>query len=314
MVKFNPAQIVDSVKNFRFTPTVIKQYVFIVFGAFLIAAAFVLFVNPYNYTPGGVYGAGVAMNALFPFFEVGTWGLIFDVPLMVCAFIFLGGHLGFKTIVAALILPLFMNVLTYLIGSDPMLMLGGSINLSNDVLLACLFGGVIIGVGVGFILKSHATSGGTDIVAMMISKFAHMPVARALLIVDSVVVIFGLIVFGDWKLPLYSLVSIFVVTKVVDLILDGGSCDKLVFIISEKHDAIRRYILDDMSRGGTYIKASGMYTDTPKEVVFVVISRSEISQLHDFVHQVDAKAFMVVVNAHETMGDGFKTFQKKVGG
>lgn len=313
MPQFNLSTLIGSLKEFRLTPTLVKQYIYIVLGDFMIAAAYVLFVTPYNYTPGGVYGAGVAMNALFPIFEVGTWGLIFDVPLMLCAFIFLGGHLGLKTIIAALILPLIMNGLTYLIGSDPTLMFSGTINLSDDILLACLFGGVIMGVGVGFILKSHATSGGTDIVAMMISKFARMPVARALLIIDSFVVIFGLIVFGDWKLPLYSLVTIFVCTKVIDLMLDGGSGDKLVFILSDKHDRIRTYIIDDLSRGGTYIKASGMYTNAPKEMIFVVISRREISQFHDFVHQVDDKAFMVVLNAHETLGDGFKEFQKKVG-
>lgn len=314
MQKFNPSQILSSVKNFRLTPTLIKQYVFILLGDFLIAAAFVFFVNPYNYTPGGVYGAGVAMNALFPFFEVGTWGLIFDIPLLVLAFIFLGGHLGLKTIVAALVLPVIMNSMTYMVGSDPATMLSGAVNLSDDVLLACLFGGAIFGVGIGFILKSHATSGGTDIVAMLLSKFIHMPVARALLIIDSFVVIFGLIVFGDWKLPLYSLVTIFVCTKVIDLMLEGGSGDKLVFILSDKHDVIRRYILDDLSRGGTYIKSSGMYTNSPREMIFVVISRREISLLHDFVHQTDDKAFMVVLNAHETLGDGFKEFEKKVGG
>lgn len=292
----------------------IKQYVLIVFGAVLISAAFVLFVTPYNIVPGGVYGAGVALHYLFPYLQVGTWGLALDIPLMLTAFWLFGGKFGAKTVVAALILPVIMDTMTSLIGSDPKLMFGGAIDLSNDILLACIFGGVIMGAGMSMILKSRATSGGTDIVAMIVSRFAHIPIARALLIVDSFVVVFGLIVFGDWKVPLYSLVTIFVSTKVIDLVLEGGSGDKLVFILSSAHDDIKNYILDELSRGGTYIKSAGMYTNTPTEMVFVVISRRELPLLQDFVRRADADAFMVVVNAHETLGDGFKTFQEKIGG
>ncbi|MFI3286947.1 MAG: YitT family protein [Rikenellaceae bacterium] len=292
----------------------IKQYFYILLGSFLIAAAFVLFITPYQIVPGGVYGTGVALNFIFPSIEVGTWGLMLDVPLLIIAFIFLGGNLGVKTIVAAVSLPIIMNLLTYYIGSDPLLMLGGKINLTDDVLLSCLFGGVIMGVGAAFIFKSHATSGGTDIIGMLFSKMMHIPIARAMLIVDSLVIVFGLIVIGDWKVPLYSLVTLFVGLKMVDLILEGGSSDKLVFILSSENEKIRTFILDDLSRGGTYIKSHGMYTRQDKEMIFVVITRREIVRMQDFVHSVDPLAFMVVVNAHETLGDGFKAFEKKVGG
>ncbi len=292
----------------------IKQYFYILLGSFLIAAAFVLFITPYQIVPGGVYGTGVALNFIFPSIEVGTWGLMLDVPLLIIAFIFLGGNLGVKTIFAALTLPAIMNIMTYYVGSDPLVMLGGKINLMDDVLLACLFGGVIMGVGAAFIFKSHATSGGTDIIGMLFSKMMHIPIARAMLIVDSLVIVFGLIVIGDWKVPLYSLVTLFVGLKMVDLILEGGSSDKLVFILSSENEKIRTFIIDDLSRGGTYIKSHGMYTRNDKEMIFVVITRREIVRMQDFVHSVDPLAFMVVVNAHETLGDGFKAFEKKVGG
>ncbi len=292
----------------------IKQYFYILLGSFLIAAAFVLFITPYQIVPGGVYGTGVALNFIFPSIEVGTWGLMLDVPLLIIAFIFLGGNLGVKTIFAALTLPAIMNIMTYYVGSDPLVMLGGKINLMDDVLLACLFGGVIMGVGAAFIFKSHATSGGTDIIGMLFSKMMHIPIARAMLIVDSLVIVFGLIVIGDWKVPLYSLVTLFVSLKMVDLILEGGSSDKLVFILSSENEKIRTFIIDDLSRGGTYIKSHGMYTRNDKEMIFVVITRREIVRMQDFVHSVDPLAFMVVVNAHETLGDGFKAFEKKVGG
>lgn len=292
----------------------LKSYALIIFGAFLIAASFVLFITPYKIVPGGVYGAGVVFNYLFPSIQVGTWGLMMDVPLLILSFILFGKLFGGKTILAAVICPLFMDMMTYFIGSDPSLMFGGHIDLSNDVLLSCLFGGVILGTGVSLILKSRATSGGTDILAMILSRYSHIPISRALLIVDSLVVVFGLVVLGDWKVPLYSLVTIFVSTKVIDFVLEGGSGDKLIFILSDKHEAIRNFILDDLARGGTYIHSAGMYSNAPKNMIFVVVSRREMTLLQDCVRKADPLAFMIVVNAHETLGDGFKTFQDKIGG
>lgn len=291
----------------------IKQWIYIVVGAALIAVAFVLFITPYQIVPGGVYGAGVVLNYLFPALEVGTYGLMLDIPLLLTAFLVFGGKFGIKTIVAAILCPVIMDSLTYLIADkDPVTMLGGSINLSNDILLAALFGGVIMGVGLGLILKSRATSGGTDIVSMIVSRYAHIPISRAMLIVDSLVVLFGLVVFQDWLVPLYSLVTIFVCTKVIDFVIEGGSGDKLLFILSKENDAIRSFIITELERGGTFIKAAGMYTNAPKEMIFVVISRREMTLVEEFVHRCDPEAFMVVVNAHETLGDGFRRFEERV--
>ncbi len=288
----------------------IRQWLFVVVGAALLATAFVLFITPYRIVPGGVYGMGVVLNYLFPAIQVGTYGLSMDIPLLLIAFRLFGAKFGSKTIVAALLTPLFMDSMTYLIGSDPATMLGGKIDLSGDVLLSCIFGGILMGAGIGLIMKTHATSGGTDIVAMIVSRYLHLPISRSVLYVDSAVVIFGLVVLGDWKLPLYSLVTIFVSSRLIDYIVDGGSGDKLLFILSDKHADIRDYILSDLDRGGTYIKASGMYTGADKEMIFVVVSRREVSLMRDRIREIDPLAFMIVVDAHETLGEGFKTFEK----
>ncbi|WP_283390649.1 YitT family protein [Millionella massiliensis] len=288
----------------------IQQWLFVVVGAALLATAFVLFITPYRIVPGGVYGMGVVLNYLFPAIQVGTYGLSMDIPLLLIAFRLFGAKFGSKTIVAALLTPLFMDSMTYLIGSDPATMLGGKIDLSGDVLLSCIFGGILMGAGIGLIMKTHATSGGTDIVAMIVSRYLHLPISRSVLYVDSAVVIFGLVVLGDWKLPLYSLVTIFVSSRLIDYIVDGGSGDKLLFILSDKHADIRDYILSGLDRGGTYIKASGMYTGADKEMIFVVVSRREVSLMRDRIREIDPLAFMIVVDAHETLGEGFKTFEK----
>lgn len=286
------------------------QWTWVAVGSLLIAAAFVLFITPYRIVPGGVYGMGVVFNYLFPQIQVGTYGLMMDIPLLLVAFRIFGRKFGAKTVVAALLTPLFMNLFTNLVGgTDPHALWGGRVDLSGDVLLACIFGGVTLGAGMGLILKTHATSGGTDIVAMILSKYARMPISRALLMVDCSVVIFGLVALGSWMLPLYSLVTIFVATRVVDYVVDGGGGDKLIFILSDRHEAIREFILHKLDRGGTYIRSAGMYTREPKEMVFVVVSRREVALIRDRVREVDPVAFMIVVDAHETLGEGFNTFE-----
>ncbi len=277
-------------------------------GSLILSAGFVLFMNPYRVVPGGVYGLGIVLHELFPGVQVGTFGLLFDIPLLLIGMKVFGRRFGGKTLIAALMIPLIMNIMTALVGNDPATMFSGRMDLSDDMFLVCIFGGLFIGTGMGLILKTHATSGGTDIIAMLLSRYARLPFSRGVLLADSAVVIVGMIVLGSWRLPLYSLVTIFVSTRMIDLIIDGPSYDKLLFIISEKQDEIKDFILTNMGRGGTYLPSTGMYTGTHREMIFLVVSRSEVSAVKARIKEIDPAAFVVVVNAHETYGDGFKPF------
>lgn len=288
-----------------------KSWIMIVLGCFIMSVGYVLFINPYYIVPGGVYGAGIVLHYLFPEIQVGTFGLMFDVPLLLIGIKFFGGMFGARTVVAALLTPLFMNTLTEIIGSDPSQIFGGRIDLSDDMLLACLFGAVLVGVGVGFIIKTRATTGGTDIIAMLLNKYTGMTFSRGLLIVDSCVVVFGIIVMGDWLIPLYSLITIFVITRLIDYVIDGASYDKLLLIISDKNAMLESFIMDEMGRGATYIKSSGMYTKKEREMIFLVVSRREVTAVQNKVREIDPEAFLVIVNAYETFGDGFKAFPDK---
>lgn len=288
---------------------IIISWAGVFFGSLLIAVAYVLFNTPYNITPGGVYGLGIVINHFFPDIMVGTIGLSLDIPLLITSFIIFGKGSGFKTIAAALVLPIIMNTLTVMVGgTDPALILNGNINLSNDILLASIFGGILTGIGLGIIVKSNATSGGTDVIGMIMTKYLKMPFSKSMLIVESCVVLSGLVVFGNWTLPLYSLISLFITSKLIDVMIDGTSTDKLLFIISDKHEVIKDFILNELDRGGTYLKASGMYTKSDKMVIFVVISRNQLPRMRDLIKEIDKGAFMTVVNAHEILGDGFKSF------
>lgn len=306
----NTGRIVAGLKSGR----VWMSWVTVAAGAFILAAGFVLFTNPYKIIPGGVYGLGRVLHYLVPSVQTGTFGLMLDIPLMITALMVFGSSFGAKTVFAALITPLFMNGLTNLLGEDPsdkLSFIGSHIDLSDNVLIAALFGGVLIGAGVGLIIRAGATSGGTDIISMLLVKYARMKFSGAMFIVESVIVVFGMAVTGDWKLPLYSLVAIFVSAKVIDYVIDGASYDKLLFIISGRNDELKRFILDDMERGATAIRSTGLYTGADREMIFVVVSRREITTVKEKIRQIDPDSFVVVVDAYETYGDGFKKLTKE---
>ena len=287
------------------------SWVLVTIGAFILAMGFVLFTNPYKIIPGGVYGLGRVLHHLIPSIQTGTFGLLFDVPLTITAILVFGRQFGAKTIYAALVTPVFMNAMTSFLGEDPadgISIISTQFNFSDNVFFAALCGGLLIGVGCGLILRAGATSGGTDIISMLIVKFAKTKFSSAMFLVESTIVIIGMIVLGDWKLPLYSLISIFVCARAIDYVLEGASYDKLLFIISEKKEELKNYILVDMERGGTYIKSSGMYTGNDRDMIFLVISRREIGAVKEKIRALDPMAFVVVVDAYETYGDGFKPF------
>lgn len=295
-----------------------KSWFMIFLGCTILAAGFVYFINPYNIVPGGVYGTSVVLHNLFPNIQVGTFGYMLDVPLMLLSIIIFGGGFGARTVVAALTTPGIMNIMTYLSYDDitkqsPATLLDGKIDLSNDIMLASICGAVLIGVGVGLVVRNQATTGGTDIVAMILQKYFKIKFSNGILLVDSMVVIFGIIVLQDWKLPLYSLITIYISTRLIDYVIDGASYDKLLFINTDgKHtDELRSLIINDIKRGGTYIKASGMYSGAEKEMIFLVVSRNQVVSVQNQIKKIDPRAFLVVVDAYDTYGEGFKPFPEE---
>jgi len=289
-------------------------YALIVIGSFILAAGFVFFINPYNIVPGGVYGIGIVVHhltkGLFSFWPtgipVGLFGLVLNVPLTIIGIKVLGPRFGVKTVIGFVLTSVFMDMLTMIVGeNDPL-------GLAGDVLMACVFGGVLIGFGLGLIFKSKATSGGSDIVAMIIAKYTRLPLGQLMIYVDSVIVLFGLVVFQDWKIPLYSWIVIFVTGKVIDITMQGVSYDKTLFIISKEFGQIRDKIINDLNRGGTYIPGKGMYNDADKTIIFTVLNRRELAILEEYIHQIDPKAFVTVVDANEILGEGFKSLRDKI--
>ena len=290
-------------KEKPFTKKWFLSYSFIIIGSFILATGFVLFITPYKIVPGGVYGISIVLHYLFGT-PVGIMALAFDIPLTILGVKILGPRFGFKTVLGFSLTAIFTDTLSYFWGSEPLV--------KGDALLSSIFGGVLLGIGIGLIFRAKATSGGSDIVAMMINKKTKIPLGLLMIYVDSLIVLFGLIVFRDWKIPLYSWIVIFITGKVIDIVLEGVSYDKSLFIISEKHEEIREKIISNLNRGGTYIDGKGMYNMADRKIIFTVVSRRELALLEEYIHQIDPNAFLTVLDAREILGEGFRSLQEKI--
>ncbi len=275
-----------------------KVYSLILLGTFIMSAGFVFFISPYKMAPGGVYGVAIILHHMLGL-PIGLVGLALDIPLTLIGIKILGPRFGVKTVVGFVSTSLWITLLENLWGYQALV--------DNAPLLSSIYGGALVGVGLGMVFKAKATSGGTDIIAMIVSKYTKLPVGQALIIIDSVIVLGGLVAFGDWMIPLLSWLVIFLTGKIIDAMVEGVGYEKSVMIISTKHELIRNKIIDDMKRGGTYLNGTGMYKGAEKKIIMTVVTRRELVLLKHFIGQIDSEAFVMVSDANEIMGDGFKS-------
>lgn len=310
----------------------LRDWAGILLGDAIMAAGFVFFINPYDIVPGGVYGASIVLHSLFPGVQVGTFGYCFDIPLLIISVLLLGSRLGSRTVVAALITPFIMNVLSSLAypteaalqALDPTLIAGGLLDMSQHLMLTTLIGSSLIGVGCGLVVNSGATTGGSDIIAMLIQKYLRIPFSTAILMVDGAVVFFGLLVFGfgvgtdaapgkdGCLLSFYSLLAIYVSSRVLARVIAGAKDDKLLFIISERPvPELEDFILNTLERSATIIKSRGLYTRQDKQMLFLVIHNKEVPGVKEVIRDADPRAFVVVTDAYDTFGEGWKQLPLK---
>ena len=286
------------------------NYALILAGSFIMATGYVFFITPYKIVPGGVYGISIVIHYLsagiFSFapagLPVGLMGLLLNIPLTILGIKVLGPRFGVKTILGFFITSFFIDFQTWIWGSEPLV--------ADDPLLSAIFGGVLIGFGLGLIFKSRATTGGSDILAMIASKYTKLPLGQLLIYIDSVIVLVALVAFRDWKIPLYSWLVIFISGKVIDTTLMGANYGKSLFIVSDKYEEIRQKIINDLGRGGTLLHASGIYEEGEKKVIFTNVSRRELILLEKFIKEIDKDAFLTVFEAKEIIGKGFKSLNE----
>ncbi len=276
----------------------IRDYLFILVGTAMMAVSINLIYDPMGMVTGGVTGIGIIIKYLtHKAFDVSVpvWltNIALNIPLFLAAFFLKGKSFIGRTLITTVSLTAFIYII-------PVVKL-----FENDYLLAAVFGGVIGGVGIGLVLATMSTTGGSDMFcALLHEKWKHYSIPQLLILVDGLIVFGGVAVFG-LKVTLYAAITIYITAKVSDNILEGLKFSKMAFIISEQHQSIANEILHTLNRGVSGLKIEGMYSSQERKMLFCVVSKKEMVEVLDIVYKNDAKAFVVVNDVREVMGEGF---------
>ena len=281
----------------------LSAYAQIVLGSLIAAAAYPLFLNDNSIAPGGLTGVAMILNHFFKFLPIGATSLALNVPLFLIGYRSSGPIFVFRCLVATVLFSVSIDLL----GELPFMQ-----TMTDDLLLASLFGGILLGIGLGLIQRGGATTGGTDMAARMVHKrFSFISVGMFLFALDLMVVVAAGIAFGQAEATLYAMINIYVCSKIIDVVIIGLTANKACFIISEKWERITERILKEMDRGVTQLKARGGYSMAEKPMVLAVIARNELPRLKDIVREEDDRAFVFVTQAHEALGEGFSEWSKE---
>ena len=272
----------------------------ITLGAEIYALAFDWFVAPNQIAMGGVTGLAQIVNALVPVLPVGVLSILVNVPLFLAGWRLLGGRLLVSSLYAMAVSSLAIDVIAWMHTFPPM-----------DPILATLYGGAGMGVGLGLVFSQGATTGGTDIIGKLLKlKFPWLPIGKLVMIPDMVVVILAAVVFGTVNAALYGLIQMYLLSKVMDMILYGWDTSRVAYIITDRWEETVQGLLD-MNRGVTLLQGKGAYTGAEKQVLLVAFRQREIVPIKRMLREIDPKAFFIVCDAHEILGEGFGDYQKE---
>ncbi|MFV0344353.1 MAG: YitT family protein [Anaerocolumna sp.] len=289
--------------NHKYIKSTFAHYLLILVGTVLIAASVNWVFEPLEMVTGGVTGLAIVVKKVTSFWiedGVPIWltNIILNVPLFIAAIIVRGKSFLKNTLFATVSL----TIALYLV--PPMQVV------FEDNILAALFGGVLGGVGMGLVFVVMASTGGTDLLAMIIHKYKpYYSVPQILIVIDSLIVIAGIISFGLMK-TLYAIIAVYITAKVSDGILEGLKFAKMAYIISDDYNEIAQDILIKLSRGVTGLSATGMYSNSEKKMLFCVVSKKEIVELTEIVTSIDPKAFIIICDAREVTGEGFREYRQ----
>lgn len=288
MVKFKTKRKIIKTKY------LIVQIIQIVVGTALVAGATSLFLLPNQLSAGGFSGIGTILYYLFKI-PLGTTTLILNIPLFIISLLKNGKHFFLNAITGTIGLSLFLNLFENL---KP---------LTTDRFLACIYGGIIAGIGTAIILKANASTGGTDLLTQIIKAYKpNVRISNLLVMLDTLIVATNVIFFRELEIGLYSAITIYIMGKMLDIFFEGIDFAKVMYIISPKNEEIAKKIGNEIKRGSTSLYGKGMYKKKDIEVLFCVASRNEVREIRKIVKEVDGNAFIVITNAREVFGEGFK--------
>jgi uncharacterized membrane-anchored protein YitT (DUF2179 family) len=274
-----------------------SDYLLITLGTFLQALAIRLFLVPGNLVNGGVAGLAQIINH-YTGIPIGVLILVGNIPLLILGWRHLGGRrFAIRTAFAVVTVSFFTDFLVLFLPKS---------GLSTDLVLNTLYGGVFSGIGYGLVYRGHGTSGGTDILARAITNWRNIPISQSYLITDSLIMFLGGLTYS-WRNALYAIIMLFISGIAAEVTTEGPNILRTAFIITTNPENVTKSILVDMERGVTSMNVTGAYTGSQRTLLYVVITRSEVSILKSLVREADPSAFIVIGGAHEVLGEGFRT-------
>jgi uncharacterized membrane-anchored protein YitT (DUF2179 family) len=287
-------------KSSGFSWHTLRDYSLVLLGAFVQAVAMRLFLIPSLLISGGLSGAAQLIN-FYTGWPIGVMVLIGNLPLFILGWRYLGGHrFAIRTLIAILAFSFSTDILIYWIPAQGM---------TKDLVLSSLYGGLILGVGSGLVYRGKGTSGGSDIIGMILYHRMGISMTQAYLVSDVLVIVASGLVWG-WELALYGMIVIYVCSLSAEMISEGRGVLRTAMIITSEPDQVAQKIMTSIERGVTILNGKGAYTGQERQVLYCVLSRSEVNQVKELVHDIDGNAFMVIGQANEALGEGFKLFTK----
>ncbi|MCT7561652.1 YitT family protein [Aliarcobacter butzleri] len=275
----------------------LKHYIFIVLGSLFMAFGTVCFLSPNHIITGGGVGISLLLHALFPQITLGIFMAIVSIPFLIMSYIYFGKYYLFKTFIVVILLSTFTDVLKEVLHIKPM---------TNDILLAAIFGGIFIGLGVGFVIKGRASTGSTSVVGEIVAKKTKYKAAEVLLAIDATIMFASVFVYNDINKSLYSMISVYVGIRVIDMILTGRPSKKIVNIVSNNVEVLKEQIRERIEEHGTILTGIGLHQGQNKTIIYVTVEASKIDLLKNLITKYDPDAFMIITEASEFLGRGSK--------
>ncbi len=275
----------------------VVEFIWVTAGVIIIALGLDMFLIPNKIAAGGVSGAATVVHYVLGL-PVGLTMLFMNIPLFAMGVYRLGLSFGFRSLYGTLALSVAIDGMARFLPVP-----------TQEPLLASLYGGAMVGLGLGLVFRYRGTTGGTDLAAAVLRSYTGINIGQLLFMVDALVVLAAGLTFHSWELAMYALLTIFVTAWVIDLVQEGISYAKAFFIISARTDDIAEAILTRLDRGVTALKGQGLYTRTDRDVLLTVVNRSEVSRLKEVVYEIDPAAFLILTDVREVLGEGFKNYR-----
>ncbi len=277
----------------------IRNLLFVLAGSTIMGLGYALFLIPYHLVPGGVSGVSIILNYLFKL-PVGLLIIALNIPIFMLSYRYLGKKYLITTLLgmltSSLLIDFFNEILKLPRGTD------------NPV-LASIYGGLLLGLGLGLVFRGEASTGGSDVIGLILNRLTGMTVGICIMLTDFVIISASGLVFKNLEAPLYGYIVLFISSKVIDLVLEGWSFSKMVIITSTASDQIEDFIINKLDRSGSALKSRSLYLKREGEIIITVIHRKQLAELKSFIKKVDPGAFVIINDTYEVLGKGFKPIQ-----